>query len=308
MKRQIKILILGMLLLVLLSGCSTKNEEMGEGPFLFYVNAERTALRKESYKIKEKDQEKAVENMLEKLAGAPKSLEMKTAISNGVKVKKFKIEENQLHLYMNEAYLEQDRVSEMLCRSAIVQSLTQIDGIEMVDFYVENEPLLTKNGEPVGLMRADSFVQDTGTALKSYQNTELTLFFANKKGDGLITEKRNVRYLSNVSMEKLVIEQLMKGPKTKDAKSILSPDTKILNVSVKDGICYVNFDRKFLEQTYDVKPKVVIYGIVNSVIGTGNVSWVQISVEGKTTVKFQESVKLNEPFDRNLELVEEKEE
>lgn len=305
MKRQIRIWITGMLLAVLLTGCQSKKEETGEGPFLFYINAEETALRKEPYKIKEKSPRQAVEKMLQKLAETPESIELKPAISHGVKIERFDMTEGKLHLYLNEEYLELDRVMEVLSRAAIVQSLTQIEGVRQVDFYIGTEPLKTKNGDPVGLMSVDSFVQDTGTALKSYQNAGLTLFFANEAGDGLVVEKTNVRYLSNVSMEKLVIDQLIEGPKTKKAKAILPPETKVLSVSVKDGICYVNLDKKFLEPNYDVDPKVVIYGIANSLISTGNVSWVQIAVEGQTAVKFQETINLNEPFDRNLELVKE---
>lgn len=96
----------------------------------------------------------------------------------------------------------------------------------------------------------------------------------------------------------------MKGPETSGAKPVLPSQVKVLNVSVKDGICYVNFDKQFLEQKFDVEPKVVIYGIVNSLISNGKASRVQISVEGETSVKFQEAVYLNEPFDRNVELVE----
>ena len=205
---------------------------------------------------------------------------------------------------MNEEYEELEEVEEILCRASIVQSLTQVEGIEKVAFYIGEEPLKTKSGDIVGFMKANSFVQDTKNALKSSQQTTLTLFFPNEKGDGLISEKVNVRYSGDTSIEKLVIEQLMREPETSGAKQLLSPQVKVLNVSIKDGICYVNFDKQFLEQKYDVDPRVTIYGIVNSLISNGKASRVQIAVEGKTSVKFQETVYLNEPFDRNMELVE----
>ena len=112
-------------------------------------------------------------------------------------------------------------------------------------FYIGEEPLKTKSGDIVGFMKANSFVQDTKNALKSSQQTTLTLFFPNEKGDGLISEKVNVRYSGNTSIEKLVIEQLMREPETSGAKQLLSPQVKVLNVSIKDGICYVNFDKQF---------------------------------------------------------------
>lgn len=304
MKRQKITVIIGVLMLVLLSGCQSKEEKEGKGPFLYYVNMEGTALEKESYEIKEDTHEKAVNKMLEKLAETPETIEVKAPIPPEVKIKKVEVKADEVHIHMNEKYLELEEVEEILCRASIVQSLTQIDGIEKVAFYIGEEPFRTKSGDVVGFMKADSFVKDTKNALKSSQQTTLTLFFANEKGDGLISEKVNVRYSGDTSIEKLVIEQLMKGPETSGAKPVLLSQVKVLNVSVKDGICYVNFDKQFLEQKFDVEPKVVIYGIVNSLISNGKASRVQISVEGETSVKFQEAVYLNEPFDRNVELVE----
>ena len=272
--------------------------------FLYYVNMEGTALEKESYEIKEKTPEKAVDKILEKLAEPPKNIEVKASIPSKVNIKKVEVKANEVHIYMNEEYEELEEVEEILCRASIVQSLTQVEGIEKVAFYIGEEPLKTKSGDIVGFMKANSFVQDTKNALKSSQQTTLTLFFPNEKGDGLISEKVNVRYSGDTSIEKLVIEQLMREPETSGAKQLLSPQVKVLNVSIKDGICYVNFDKQFLEQKYDVDPRVTIYGIVNSLISNGKASRVQIAVEGKTSVKFQETVYLNEPFDRNMELVE----
>ena len=304
MKRQKIIVIIGVFMLVLLSGCQSGEEKEGKGPFLYYVNMEGTALEKESYEIKEKTPEKAVDKILEKLAEPPKNIEVKASIPSKVNIKKVDVKANEVHIYMNEEYEELEEVEEILCRASIVQSLTQVEGIEKVAFYIGEEPLKTKSGDIVGFMKADSFVQDTKNALKSSQQTTLTLFFPNEKGDGLISEKVNVRYSGDTSIEKLVIEQLMREPETSGAKQLLSPQVKVLNVSIKDGICYVNFDKQFLEQKYDVDPRVTIYGIVNSLISNGKASRVQIAVEGKTSVKFQETVYLNEPFDRNMELVE----
>lgn len=306
MKRQKIIVIIGLLMLVLLSGCQSKEEKEGKGPFLYYVNMEGTALEKESYEIKEKTPKKAVDKMLEKLAETPEDIEVKASIPSKVKIKKAEVKANEVHIYMNEKYAELEEVPEILCRASIVQSLTQIEGIEKVAFYIGKEPLKTKSGDIVGFMKADSFVRDTKNALKSSQQTTLTLFFPNEKGDRLVSEKVNVRYSGDTSIEKLVIEQLMEGPKMSGAKQLLSPQVKVLNVSIKDGICYVNFDKQFLEQKYDVEPRVTIYGIVNSLISNGKASRVQIAVEGKTSVKFQEIVYLNEPLDRNVELVEQK--
>lgn len=306
MRRQRIIVTLAVLLVMVMAGCHTKEKAARKGPFLFYINEEGTALKREPYTIQEKDPKRAVTELIQKLQRVKEPVGKQAAIPQGIEVRSFELEDGRLRLHLNEEYLKLDVVKETLCRAAVVQTLTQIKEVDQVEIQIGNEPLRTKNGEPVGLMGADAFVCDTGNNLKSYHNTELTVFFANETGDGLVTEKMKVRYPTNVSMEKIVLEQLRKEPATKGAQKILSPQVKILNISVKDGICYVNFDKEFLRQEVRAEPKVVIYGIVNSLISSGNVSRVQISVDGESTVKYKETISLNEPFDRNAELAEQK--
>ena len=54
-----------------------------------------------------------------------------------------------------------------------------------------------------------------------------------------------------------------------------------------------------------VSPETVIYSIVNSVIDGGNVSEVQISINGDSSIVYQESIKLDEPLSRNQEMIKE---
>lgn len=304
MKSHRSVYLAGFLLILLMAGCRPKDEEYKKGPFLFYINGEGTGLVREEYVMEGEDPEKAVQTMLDKLSEPPESVDIKSAFPNGVEAVGFVLDKNKLHLYMNEKYSETDEVEEVLLRAALVQSLTQIPGVEMVDIYVGEKPLTAKNGQLIGYMGKDSFVRNTGTALKSLQKATLTLFFADKSGEKLVSEKVDVRFFGNVSMEKRIVEQLIKGPQTNDLKPVLSPDTKILSVSVKDGICYVNFDEKFLTHSYEAKPEIVIHGIVDSIISNCSVSRVQIAVEGESAVKFQGSISLAEPFDRSIELVE----
>lgn len=42
---------------------------------------------------------------------------------------------------------------------------------------------------------------------------------------------------------------------------MISPNTEVRSVSVKDGICYVNFNEEFLNTDYKVDPYVTIYAI-----------------------------------------------
>ena len=134
----------------------------------------------------------------------------------------------------------------------------------------------------------------------------LKLYFANADGTMLIATNRTMAYNTNISMEKLVVEQLLSGPASDVADVVyptINPNTKVLSISVKDGICYVNFDENFLTQIYSVSSDVAIYSIVNSLAELTQVNKVQISVNGETNIMFRESVSLSTIFERNLDLV-----
>ena len=96
---------------------------------------------------------------------------------------------------------------------------------------------------------------------------------------------------------------LVKGPDTDQAFPTVNPATKVLGVTVRDGICYVNLDETFLTQIYTVTPEVVIYSITNSLVELTSVNKVQIAISGKTDVVFRETFNLANLYERNLDLV-----
>ena len=97
----------------------------------------------------------------------------------------------------------------------------------------------------------------------------------------------------------------MKGPNS-DKRSATIPNTvKLLGVSVREGICYVNFSSSFLEDGYNQKPEVAIYSIVNSIIANGNATKVQILIDGSKGTTFKGTVDLSEPLEWKTDLIEE---
>ena len=106
-----------------------------------------------------------------------------------------------------------------------------------------------------------------------------------------------------MSREKLIVEKLMQGPSGSDAYPTINPDANLLSVTIKDGICYVNFDSTFLTGAYDVLPEVTIYSIVNSLIEGTEAQQVQITINGEADAKYMEAVDLSQPLEEKEELV-----
>lgn len=304
-KRWISILCLIALVGVVVMGCSSFGKQEVLENSIYYLNIEGTTLEQEEYMLEETDPEKAVAVLWKELKKTPQKSDLKTAIPKDLEMTDYIIDGHQLQLYFNEAYLDMKTIDEILCRAAIVQTLLQIDAIDYVDFFVGEEPLKDKEGNPIGHMQAKDFVQTSEAVLTSYQTATLTLYFADAKGEKLIPETINVRYNSNTSMEKLVIERLMQGPSAIGSQPVVPSKVKILGVSIKDGICYVNLDKAFLEPAINLKPLLSIYAITNSIIENGPAIKVQFSVEGETDIMYQGSVKLDSPFEYNSKMIKE---
>lgn len=298
--------ILSMLLCVFLLTACGKNREPKPGEeYVYYLNSNGTNLIKQVYSWSCGDAQEEVENILDALKNPEKSVDFKSAIPADVDVEDYLLKDGKLDLYFNEAYSKMTKTEEVLCRAAVVQSLTQIKSVNLVEFYVGDAPLVKADGTEVGYMREEDFLQNTGVTLHSYQEATLKLYFANENGDKLVSETVDVRYNSNMSIEKVIVEQLIKGPNSADMKATIPAETKLLGISVRDGICYVNFNEGFLTAYYGVDPNVALSSLANSIIEGGTANQVQISVNGETNVKFQDVVDLSKPIERNLEIVEE---
>lgn len=305
MKRRFGLTVLCLAVLLSVSACGTGRKVKQTGMYLYYVDTDGTGLVKENYSEKYKDPLREAERMIDKLVNAPESIDYVSAVPEKVKITGCEKEGNKLVVSFDDGYKKLGKVEELLCRAAVVQTLSQISGIDFIEFTEGGHPAVKEDGSPLGLMRGEDFIQNTGSSIHNYQSATLTLYFADESGEKLKKETVNVRYNSNISMEKLIIEQLMKGPAKDGIRPTISPEAKLLGVSVKDGICYVNFDNGFLNNNYNLKPEIPIYSIVNSIIDSGSASQVQISIAGETDVTFQGTVKLSSPFSRNQEIIEE---
>lgn len=301
--RKIKYSLL-LCLCLFLASCGKEEVRQGRPVHIYYLNKEETKVVREEYTLQSEGTQAQVEEMLAALSETPDNLANKAPVSGGVKLLEYRMEESQLILKFDETYKELAPTTEVLTRAAIVRSLTQIEGVDLVVMQVREEALTDALGSLVGAMSADTFIDNAGEEINAYEEVRLRLYFANESGDGLIEAVRPyVSYSGNISMERRVLEQLITGPKNEELYPCINPQTKIIGTTVRDGICYVNLDETFLTQVYNVTPEVTIYSIVNSLVELPNVNKVQILINGESEVDYRETISFTTMFERNLELV-----
>ncbi len=298
-----------LLTLVLLSGMTgcAREEKEDSGLLLYYLNEDLSSLNTLSYLMKDgkskadlSPQEMA-DDMLEQLATPSGDVRSIAPIQNFT-VTGTTLQNGTLTVFLSSDYEELETVREILTRAALVNTLCQIDGVDSVSFFCGDHPLTNEDGSVVTAMNSDMFIFNSGKEIMNYEKVRLHLYFANEDGNQLVDTYRNVVYNSNISMERLVVEQVLKGPNSDVVFPTLNPASKVLSVTTRDGVCYVNLDQAFLTEPYGVTSQVAIYSLVNSLTELSSVSAVQITIEGKTGKAFMDS-SLSSAFERNLSVV-----
>lgn len=286
-------------------GCS--KEVVSEDTIILTVlSADSSTLVEIPYELQSQSVENQVSEILEELSKNGEMLEYTAPLSQGIEIISQEVAPNRITLNLSAEYNDLSDSTEILTRAAIVKSLTQAEGIEYVSFRINGEPLRDSLGNYVGALSQQMFIDDTGEEIKSYEMVTVRLYFANEEGDALIAVNRISAYNSNMAIEKYILEELIKGPMTETlgVNPTINPSTKLINVTVKDEICYVNFDQLFLKQLYDINSEVAIYSVVNSLCELANVEKVVISVEGESDVLFRETISLKQEFEKDLSYVQ----
>lgn len=292
--------------LLICTGCG-KKEVFEEGTAVYYLNEEETSIVPVGYQIPEGTVEEQAGKLLEKLAEVPEAVGMKQTISEEIKLLGYTLDRKQLYLDFSAEYLEMDKVKEVLVRAAIVKTMVQLEEVSFIGFRVAGEPLTDSRGMNIGLMNENTFLDNMGSEENATKIVNLNLYFANKTGDKLTPQSTVLEYSANVAVEKIVVEQLITGPTEKGYYPTIPQDTKVMSVTTKDGVCYVNLDIGFTAQGYDVLGQVTIYSIVNSLTELPGITSVQILVNGETNINYKDSISLESTFQMNQEIVEKEE-
>lgn len=302
-------MILAMVLFI--SGCDNTTENdviLEKGTYkVYYVNNTQTGISWEAYEAESQNTEDTIEELLERLSEDPENYAYKHSLSEDVIVKEFTLTDGSLVINFDSTYQNLKQINEALMRAAIVKTLTQIDGVDFVEFYVNGTPLTDAYEKAIGQMAAEDFIDDSDVET-SYIPAFYSLYFSNEDGDSLVECEENKMYDGSITMEQLILLRLIEGPDEVEQedgiKAVIPSDTVLNNVTTKEGVCYVDFSKEFLNAVDGVDDQVSIYAVVNSLVELNTINKVQIMIDGKIVETYRDSLDLDVIFERNLDIIE----
>ncbi|MBR1865036.1 MAG: GerMN domain-containing protein [Lachnospiraceae bacterium] len=316
MKKYIRVLLL--LCVVFLTACGGQekpNEEekalKSNQIYVYLADLDRTGLVSRVYTL---DQENTltqnVDSLVQYMAEVVSDEESQSPVPEGITYLENHLEQRRgrLEVSFEVAYDKVDADSMLFFKACITKTLLQLEGVDSIslsltDVASTNEETATV----VEYLDSDSFVLSFGKNSGYKQSGTIILYFANETGESLKEYRKVIEISNNTSLARIVVESLIEGPEEDGYQATLSDATTIRNISVKDGICYVDLSDEFYNADNPLKNDVIVYSVVNSLVELPTISKVQFLKNGEKQPFFRETMEFDGIFERNLDLIEQEE-
>lgn len=296
------------LLCLSFTGCADEEERIQEDEIVVYdVSYEGMKLVANGYHMvnDENDKQqlsKCVKELLDRMMIGEKGTDSHGALAKQFSKVCYRIDNDIVNVDFDAGYYDATQTDIILRRAAVTRTLCNLEGVEGVTFTVDGVPIFDSKGNAIGIMTPDSFLENDGAQINTFERADIHLFFADESGQNLVEAIRSLVYSSNIPLEKIVVEAVIAGPIAPRAYPICENTVKVISVTTQDGICYVDLGKEFINKTTNVSDSVLVYSIVNSLTQLPNVNKVQLMIEGDTDIKLGE-LDLTVPLERKLTLL-----
>ncbi len=302
----------------LLTACGTEEPVAEETVVLeenqiyaYFVNTDKTDIVQEVYTLENSGDVLAdADGLIEFLENAEANVDYQTPIPEGITYIETRpgSRHGGLEAVFNVLYDSVDAESLLFFKACTVKSLLQLKGIDSVTLSLTDVANANEDTATVSeSFDAESFNMSFDSESGYKQKGTIVLYFANESGEALKEYRKTVEISNNTSLARIVVESLIDGPEGEGYTATLSEKTTIQNLSVKDGICYVDLSDEFYDTNNTLKNDIIVYSIVNSLVELPTVSKVQFLKNGEKQPFYRETMPFDGIFERNLDLIEQEE-
>lgn len=299
---------------VLLTACSNEEPETSEVPelndnqiYVFFVNSSKTDVFPVAYTLKDGETADVVSGIMQYMLNEEDTVDYRRAIPDDITYLKSAYDEVQdtVKLSFNVLYDSITAEDLLFFKTCVAWTVLQLEEVESIN--IELTDLANNDAETATITESfdrNSFTMNFGDKSGYKQSGTIILYYANADGDALKEYQQSVEISNTTSLERLVMESLIAGPEEEGYQATLSDEIRINNISVNDGICYVDLSEEFYDTKNPLKNDIIVYSVVNSLVELPNVSKVQFLQNGEKLQFFRETMPFDGIFERNLDLIE----
>ncbi|MDP4180224.1 MAG: GerMN domain-containing protein [Bacillota bacterium] len=269
---------------------------------LYFANEDNSLLVKEERSVVVTDGA-VLRSAIKALMDGPQKKGLRKTIPEGTSLLGIRRDGNTAILDFSKEYNKSNDIAEIIERISIVNTLTNLQGIEKVKILVEGKDLIGPSGEPLGEMKKASLDKSGRPVSGMLKN--IKIYFGSPDSDYIVSENRNIVTENNSSQEMAVLKELISGPSSKDLYPVIPKGTKILSVkTTKDGSCTVDLSKEFVNNAFlgSAGAEITINAIVDSLTENKSIKKVMFLIEGKERESYSD-LEFNKPFLRNESII-----
>ena len=217
---------------------------------IYRLNIRTHQLEPEQRRISYSEPEEMVQTVIRMMYDIPRNSSLRQTITEDLLFDKVQVTGSTMDVFFPARYHEMEPHNEAIFRASLVHTMTNLPfiSIEGLRIWVDNEELEDPFGEPMGLITQERVLISPNIRPMRVFEQELILYFVNEDRDGLISEERTVDRPDGVSVEYIVITELINGPIHESSTGTISSNTRILDVRTEGGLCSINFSSEFIDQ------------------------------------------------------------
>ena len=286
---------------LLAAGCGQTPEEgrktAPEGPQVYYLNKDKTGLLSKPVEIKSTG-DAMISDMFLSLRDGDFP-DGSSALPDSLELEHTAWQENSLVLYLKGKYPKVGTMTESLLRAALVQSMLSVAEADSVVLNINGEPLVNEYGAEVGNISGEDFI----TSILQNDDVEivkLTLYFG-ASGDAMLAKEERTAEIEKdydqAALAKMAVALLIEGPQNSSLRNVIPAGTEATDISVTDGICYVNLNDTFGNQELEYSYRLPVYSIVNTLCDLPGINMVQLTVNGSADLTLEEGLSIKAPLE-----------
>ncbi len=317
MRKLNKITILLLFALISLTGCKKSIGIVDSTPKVYYFDTFKNELVGQTLSeefVELNDEQEKSQYIIQMLVASQteqenqgtltrKPVPIESAINNA--------SDKNIQIYFKQEYRDLTPNEQIGVRASVVYSLTQLDSVDSITFYIEEQPLTSSSGKIIGPITKSNIKLSALAPNPVITLYTLSLYFVNDEGE-LVKEERGISVSDQESIEKSLIQELIKGPNSEQLKPSLPPNIKVNEAVTVNGVCQVDLSldlkSKFFNSEEDKER--MLYAIVNSLTeitdiarNAPKIKKVAFLIDGKSDIEFTQDIRLRDTFERNEEYI-----
>ena len=248
---------------------------------VYYSDSDRRYLISQSVSLNAVDESEIIHQLIEKLKTPPANSGLLSPLPRGTRLLDVSIDDGLCILDLS-AEFETDGWSQTeaqrLTLLSLVNTLTQIEGINSVEFWVEGHLLvqyrsLTINGPMVW---DDSVIGPVRTGLNEF---DATLYLANGSSLYLVAVPTRIKQTAGISQYELVLDTLLNYQGLNGFNTTIPEGVTVNSLVMDRSVCYVDLSSEFLTTTDHLL--LSTHSIIASLCALDEIGSVRITVDGK---------------------------